>query len=269
MMMRIFGGVILATLFLVAPSVSHAIYSISSCDPTNASPNTNAELTQNIVCDPSSGHVGVTLNSGADLSLNGYTISCASGQLCSAAVTMTANNSVVNGDGGRISGAFSKIVNCDARTGSKVSAIEFEGYSVYGAYNCYTVEESVFHGASYGGQPASQAIYGDAVAGNIRDNYAAGFVLPFYFTSNLSGGTIVGNMLLGGGRLIRFVQNSTGTITDNILIPTETGSYSAINIGGTATGTYERNYCNPIAAPCDLCVDAGLCTITPSAPFGF
>jgi hypothetical protein len=49
---------------------------------THAATNTNAKLANDIMCNPTNGDVGVTLNSGADLDMNGKTITCAGGQTC-------------------------------------------------------------------------------------------------------------------------------------------------------------------------------------------
>ena len=254
-----------ALAFWMVPSASEAVpYPITNCVTALASPNTNAKLMNDIVCDPSAGQIGITLNAGADLDMNGKTISCATGQLCAAAVTFTASNSIVQG-GGEVHGAFSKVIGCDGKSGSRVTGLKFTGYSEYGMFNCTIVEQkNVMIGEPFGGQQSAyEAVWYSTInPTSVNDNYIRGFIIPIFFGVTAgSAGLIDHNVLISQVRGVSFQMNNGGvTVSNNILMSDDTaGTAASIYVAYNDSGFYPNNLCNTSSNACSLCIASGRC----------
>ncbi len=253
-------------LALAAPGTGEAaVYLIYNCSPTHASPNTNAKLANDITCDPSLGHVGITLNSGADLDMNGKTLNCASGQTCSAAVRISHVNSVVSG-AGTIAGSFAKVVDCAAKQGSRVTGIKFDGNTDDGIYDCAHVDRNVLIGET----AALRAVTTRSAIPNINNNYIDGFDDGVLYTGPVGSGSVIHNLFSGVGRPIYFQNWAAATVTGNVFLESSVTTNAPIDVGSVVDGsTYGGNICNGHTSGCIECETAGRCTTLPTAPFGF
>jgi len=253
---------------LAAPRISEAVYLINSCSPSNATTNTNAKLQNDITCNPANGDLGVTLNSGADLDLNGKTITCLAGQNCSAAITMTSTNSVVSGPG-NIAGSFSKIVNCVGKVGSRVTAVHFDGVTDDGLSDCRKVDGNVLIGETGAGR-AVTITTSDSVT--INDNYIEGpFSYGVLYTNSIAYGLVSHNMFNGPISRPIYVQNwNSATVANNAFMMADTQTNAPIDVGTPVDSyLYSGNICDTNSAGCAACIAAGRCVDVPGVPFSF
>lgn len=295
----------LATLLLFLASVAshllivgtaHAVTSdIFSCDRTASGNNANCSSTTcrlitNITCDPSDpNQQGITLNSGANLDMNGFSISCKSGSTCSYPAVWSSSSS-----GGKIkntastqssiTGSFSgAAIDCafgfpTGNGAGQVIGIKINVTAAYGIRRCLAASSNVviFGNATsvpsavgilvvVGGTAATHDNYVDGwPAAGIQNggNAAKSFDHNLVIVRDYSGVTSYGLDYEGSS----FAESAT----DNILFGNPT-SGALIHVVNTPTITFAGNYCDPSTTACSTCIGAGECetttSTTPVAPF--
>lgn len=178
-------------------------------------------------------------------------------------------------------GAFTSLVECQATTsgqtaGSSVKGIKFDVYAFNGIHNCAKANENVFIGEVYGGLTSAHAVFNDNTNGNLveaNDNYVDGFLGPIDFVS--ASATVDHNLITQiryGIKPQAISPAFSGSITNNVIMGTDTSGtprQAILTPPGGGSGTFSGNLCDSTSPGCALCVTAGLCSITPSAPFSF
>lgn len=254
---------------------------IGSCP---ASCSSNCYLQNNFTCTNGQ---GVTLNSGADLDMNGHSITCTSGSCSNAAVTINSSGSKVyntlNGFEAVITGPFATGVDCNNYTSSEVTGISVRGIGSsglgYGVDSCAKVHDNVFSGTGNAAGYSGTAVFvygGTADSDYVRDNFIDGWVFGIQLLDVVKNVSVDHNLITirsvalttPSGILLSNTTDSGVAIENNIVMGDATAGYPiAAPGGGPPSSVYEANYCDPtLGTACSNCISAGYCT-DPVAPF--
>lgn len=282
---RLRTAFIYATLPILAlPSSAHAQVGtpIGSCPATCSS---NCYLQNNFTCTNGQ---GVTLNSGANLDMNGHSISCVSAR-CDAAAAVT-----INGNGSKvynalagfeavITGPFTTGVQCNNKTSSEVAGIAIKHIGdgttggVNGVVDCAKVHDNVFlaQGTASNGIAVS-SLNGTANSDFVRDNYIDDWFGAIYVLARTKNMTVEHNLITlrnhaPSSTFGIVAVNSPGTsstVESNVFMGDATSSSPiAVTGSGALTTTFDQNFCDPtLGTACSDCVSAGQCE-NPAAPF--
>ena len=259
--------IVVSVVILVGATFSTAFgYDFQDCTETC---NTNCRLIANVDCINAD---GIILSGGADLDMNGKTISCSS-NCPAAAVKIAAGSSSVKNTGGgtpTITGAFTYGVNCQNQSTSEVLGIYFEDIGGTAIKDCAKVSNNVVLGDLQGGTIGIGST-GVANSDYVRDNYVEGVSIGIAAVTSknvlIEENQIVLRDMTGGASEIGI---NTGVLSGSPTITITHNGFAgdatlAQYIAGTTGVTATENFCDPDSAMCQSCGVS--CRQPPTVPY--
>lgn len=228
---------------------------VGSCTATC---NSNCSLDNDVSCNNQD---GIVLSGGADLDLNGHSITCTS-NCPQAAIKMSAGNSVVKDTvgGAVVDGPFTYGVNCQSQSNSEVAGITIDG-ATNAIYNCAKIHQNLLIGGSTTGSMGI-AVADLAASDYVIDNWVEGFAVGIgaarTHAIDIEGNTIGVLEIPGQGAEIGLnALRASGTPTVNVTYNSFFGDGTSASFMTIWTGvTYKGNFCdpdNPLCASCTNC----------------